>query len=109
VLRLWWASERARWYYEHEWQDRLAVRVVGGDHTAQHAAVDVEQTVRRLSALSERGALQPLPASVIGLLRCPLCGGGIAFERGAARCERDGHAFPLAGPVPVLLSEAAKP
>jgi hypothetical protein len=106
LLRLWWAAERSRWHHSLEWSGAVRVRVLG-DSRAERAHVDVERTVARLAALCAEGAVPPLPDDLAPLLSCPLCAGPLVRGAGEIRCG-GGHAFPLAGHVPVLLAEAAR-
>ncbi|WP_322888034.1 class I SAM-dependent methyltransferase, partial [Streptomyces solincola] len=42
----------------------------------------------------------------IGALRCPACGGGLTAREGAARCERCGSRYPVAGGILDLTATA---
>ena len=59
-----------------------------------------------LDRLAVAGRLQQLPEAVRDALRCPGCGGRLAFRARVADCEGCGRSYPVAGPVPLLLDEA---
>jgi hypothetical protein len=105
--RLWFAAHRSRWHHSVAWEGELRVRAPGRLEHGERASFDAEATVAALERLDRAGRLQPLPEAVRAELRCPSCRGLLAFEPSQARCESCGRAYPVAGPVPLLLDEAA--
>jgi uncharacterized protein YbaR (Trm112 family) len=108
LFRAWWASTRSEWHHSLEWRGALQVRVDGESAAERTAAIDVERSLRALREAHARGALQPLPAELRALLRCPLCSGALSLSGSHAECGRCGRVYPVAGEVPVLLEEAAE-
>lgn len=108
LFRAWWASTRSEWHHSLEWRGALHVRVEGESTAERTAAIDVERSLRALHEAHARGALQPLPAHLRALLRCPLCSDALVLSAARAECGGCGRAYPVAGEVPVLLEEAAE-
>jgi uncharacterized protein YbaR (Trm112 family) len=108
LFRAWWASTRSEWHHSLEWRGRLRVRVDGESVADRTAAIDVERSLRALRDAHARGALQPLPAALRAVLRCPLCSGSLSLSDARAQCDGCGRVYPVAGEVPVLLEEAAE-
>jgi len=108
LFRTWWAATRSEWHHSLEWRGSLRVRVEGESAAERTATLDVERTVRALRDAHARGALQPLPAALRALLRCPVCAGTLRLSEAQAACDGCGRAYPVAGEAPVLLEEAAE-
>jgi uncharacterized protein YbaR (Trm112 family) len=100
---------RSRWHHSVEWADRISVRVEGQSAAEHTAAFDLAETTRALESLTARGTIPPLPASVRDALRCPTDRGTLRSVGDQLVCESCGRAYPVVGPVPVLLPEAAGP
>jgi Methyltransferase domain len=106
--RLWFAAHRSRWHLSVAWQGELRVRAPGRIEHGERASFDAEATAAALGRLDGEGRLQPLPEGVRDALCCPACRAPLAFEPRLAGCESCGRAYPVAGPVPLLLDEAAE-
>jgi Methyltransferase domain len=108
LVRLWWAAERSRWHHSIEWKGQLHVEVHGESAADATAALDVERTLVTLETIARRGALKPLPQTLVAALRCPLDGGRLRSLDARLECASCGRAFPLVGgTTPVLVEEAA--
>jgi hypothetical protein len=106
LLRLAWMADRSRWHHSVHWSGRLDVVVTGERRFHQTADVDLERTVAALEARAASGDLPPLSGRVRDVLRCPVCGSTLAWSEREVACG-GGHAYRVAGGVPILLAEAA--
>ena len=107
LFRNWWAANRSSFHHSLEWHRDLAVRVEGASIADETAAFDLERTSATLRDLEHRGTLVPLAPQQRALLRCPECRGGLDLSPEAATCASCGRSYPVVGPVPILLTEAA--
>ena len=108
LFRLWFGTTRSRWHHSLEWRQEIPVHVQGALTVEETAEVDVRLTVRELERLARQRNLVPLPANIMGALRCPSCSGRLRIGGERASCEEGcGRSWPMAGPVPILLEEAA--
>lgn len=109
LLRAWWAASRSAWQHSLHWRGAPRVRLDDAVEGAaeRSAEFDVERTRSVLERAAARGALQPLGSETRAILRCPACGGGLGGEADRLDCADCGRRYPLAGPVPLLVEEAA--
>ena len=103
VFRLWMGAHRGRWYHSVHWKGSLPVRCEGSSRAERTASVDVERT---MAVLREAGARGP-SGEARRALRCPADGGELEERADHLHCRTCGRAYPFAGTVPVLLTEAA--
>lgn len=108
LFRTWWAANRSLFHHSVDWAGTLSVRVEGTSAAEGTAEVDLERTEFILRELSSGGALRPHPPNLLAALRCPECGGRLAFAGETATCDSCARAYPVIGNVPVLLVEAAR-
>jgi uncharacterized protein YbaR (Trm112 family) len=108
LFRNWWAANRSLFHHSADWRGRLSVRVEGSSAAEGTAEVDLERTTEILSELDRRGALPPHTPESLAAMRCPGCGGELAFSSEAATCAACGRAYPVVGNAPILLVEAAR-
>lgn len=106
TFRLWWAAGRSRWLHTIHWTGCPSVTVTGAAEAAATASIDLERAEGTLRRASRGRDLGP-PESVAPLLRCPVCGGGVAFRSERIACRECGRAYPVHAGVPILLAEAA--
>jgi hypothetical protein len=105
--RLWFAAYRSRWHLSVDWHGELRVRAPGRLEHEERAHFDLEATTATLEGLARAGRLLTLPGPVREALRCPACQGALAFVDARAECGGCACVYPVVGPVPLLLEEAA--
>jgi len=105
-MRLAWMADRSRWHHSVHWSGALDVEVSGDRRFHETAEVDLERTVSVLTARASGGDLPALDRRVRDALRCPLCRSALTWAGRWVTCE-EGHRYPLAGGIPILLREAA--
>ena len=103
MLGVWFGANRDTWHHTLHWTGSFRVAVNGQSRAPESATLDIERT---LDVLGRAGAHGPQGA-VRMLLRCPADGGTLDESRGRLVCAGCGRSYPVAGSVPVLLSEAA--
>lgn len=106
TMRLWWASRLSLWLHSIEWKGSLQVAVAGSSKAEQTASFDAERTVAALARLGARDGVRGPVAAVREALRCPACGGGLAWAAQEAGCMACGARYPVVATVPLLLTEA---
>jgi hypothetical protein len=106
LFRLFWGAHRSVFHISVEWEGSLAVQVAGAGAAERTADLDVERTVTALRAAGAAGRVRGPEGPLRAALRCPACRSALADATGALQCTGCGRAFPLAGPVPVLVEEA---
>jgi uncharacterized protein YbaR (Trm112 family) len=108
LFSLWFGMHRSRWHHSVEWTDQVSVRVEGQSAAEHTAAFDLAETTRALESLTARGTIPPLPATVRDALRCPIDRGTLQSPDAGLVCDDCGRVYPVIGPVPILLPEAAR-
>lgn len=108
LVRLGWSAHRSRWVHSVEWAGTPRVEVHGEGADAPSTAFDVERVLAHLAEENRRGALAFMPPAVLDLLRCPADGGRLGRRGRWMDCASCGTSYPVVGPVPLLLAEAAQ-
>jgi uncharacterized protein YbaR (Trm112 family) len=102
-FQMWFHANRDVWHHSVNWVGELSVEVHGASAAEKTATLDIERT---LEILPRMGARSPAGA-VRDALRCPADEGGMSAAADRLVCDRCERSYPVAGGIPVLLSEAA--